>query len=315
MSFFTSRIAGALLVMSASGVQSGCSKRSDASSESASTSGNEASPHQSFNWNEQHIAWLSFSQAQERARAENKPIFVLVYAPWCEASAEFVNTALQDVDVVEATQRFAMIRVNSELDAKLMAQIASDIRHVPSVLFLDAAGQRLDVKGESGGEAEYYYATDTPVAIYIGMSRALKAAGGEPLIDEDEAEANYVEMDEAERLRRKPLMGKIMDALKAECDRAPSQSPAELMCATVMFSAMGFERVPEDASARHAGLLAECEARGDCMNASIHTLWGLPPLSEPDIHHAVSLAQRQCQQKNDEACSLSELLATLKGRL
>ncbi|MEW6664913.1 MAG: thioredoxin family protein [Thermodesulfobacteriota bacterium] len=61
------------------------------------------------------IAWLEdHDQGMEKARQENRPVFLMLYAAWCSWSKKLLNESMEDPRVKMLKDRFVWVRVNSD---------------------------------------------------------------------------------------------------------------------------------------------------------------------------------------------------------
>lgn len=82
------------------------------------------------------IQWeTSILKAMERAKNEDKPIFVELYAHWCKTCKKLEQTLLKDKEVLEALKPFVLVRLNGEEYPNFMRRYNS--KGFPTLLFLD----------------------------------------------------------------------------------------------------------------------------------------------------------------------------------
>lgn len=82
------------------------------------------------------IHWeTSILQAMERAKKENKPIFLELYADWCTYCKALETKVFPDPEVQKRIQQFIPVRLNGEKYPNLMERYGA--RGFPTILFLD----------------------------------------------------------------------------------------------------------------------------------------------------------------------------------
>ena len=97
--------------------------------------------------------WLEFNDGLDKARSENKPIFVEFYTDWCVYCKKFLRETVQNQHVAAMlSENFVYVRLNAEnsknrvnFDGKSLSNVeltrAFDITAFPSLVFLDSTGQ------------------------------------------------------------------------------------------------------------------------------------------------------------------------------
>ncbi len=97
--------------------------------------------------------WLDFNDGLDKARTENKPIFVEFYTDWCVYCKMFQRETAQDQGVASVlSENFVYVRLNAEdtrervkFNGKYLSNTELTqyfgISVFPSLVFLDSAGQ------------------------------------------------------------------------------------------------------------------------------------------------------------------------------
>jgi tetratricopeptide (TPR) repeat protein len=74
-------------------------------------------------------------KAMEKAKQQNKPIFVELYADWCTICKKMEKEVLPDPKVAKELEKFVTVRLNGEEWPNLMERY--QVRGYPTLLFLD----------------------------------------------------------------------------------------------------------------------------------------------------------------------------------
>jgi thioredoxin-related protein len=99
------------------------------------------------------VKWLDFNDGMDKARTENKPIFVEFYTDWCVYCKMFQRETVQDQSVASVlAENFVYVRLNAEdtqkrvkFNGKYLSNTeltqSFGISAFPSLVFLDSTGQ------------------------------------------------------------------------------------------------------------------------------------------------------------------------------
>jgi thiol:disulfide interchange protein len=82
---------------------------------------------------------MSFGDALDRARTEDRLVMVDVYTDWCGWCKKLDSETFGDLRVAEALKNVISIRVNAEKGGESVAA-RYGVRGFPTVLFLSASG-------------------------------------------------------------------------------------------------------------------------------------------------------------------------------
>ena len=85
------------------------------------------------------FASMSFGDALDRARAENRLVMVDVYTDWCGWCKKLDREVFSDGKVAEAAKGLVAVRVNAEKGGEEVARRYS-VQGFPTILFVDGSG-------------------------------------------------------------------------------------------------------------------------------------------------------------------------------
>lgn len=126
-------------------------------------------------WNVGRIAWHSYEEGLARAKTEQKPICLVMYADWCEPCQRFSHV-FADPRVVARAGDFVMVRVNSDEREDLDRKYGAGGRSLPRTYFLRSDGVLM--KGAHAPRlcSKYDYDHKDPASLLAGMDLALQLA-------------------------------------------------------------------------------------------------------------------------------------------
>lgn len=117
------------------------------------------------------IAWQSWSAGLAQARAENKPVLVVVSAAWCPHCRNY-KQVFRDPQVEREAKQFVMVRVDEDREPAVAARYRVDGAYVPRTYFLAPDGSIADVHAQNP-RYRYFYDERNPASILAGMTAAL----------------------------------------------------------------------------------------------------------------------------------------------
>lgn len=159
-------------------VEPGASRDSSASSSEA---GRDARPAtaaipEGSKWSGSDIPWQSLDEGLALAKAENRPVMMVVKTEWCPRCKEF-SALFRDETVERAADDFVMILVDGDEDARA-GEFAPDGTYIPRTFFLTPAG---DIETSLHGpnpRYRYFINSGRPETLVRLMARARKVLGG-----------------------------------------------------------------------------------------------------------------------------------------
>lgn len=85
---------------------------------------------------------LSLDKALEKARIENKPVFIDLYTDWCVYCKQLEENIFPMKDVSSELEKFITVRINGDLSQDLVSKFS--VRGYPTILVLDKNGYLID---------------------------------------------------------------------------------------------------------------------------------------------------------------------------
>ena len=123
-------------------------------------------------WNGDEIRWLDYDTGLARARAEGKPICLVLHAAWCPHCHTYARV-FSDPRVVAESRRLVMVRVDVDHHADVASRFALDGTYVPRTYFLRSDGTLLDRIDARRARYRYFFDERDPASILAGMAAAL----------------------------------------------------------------------------------------------------------------------------------------------
>lgn len=124
-------------------------------------------------WNNDNIAWHDYQTGLAKAKADGKPVLVVVHTTWCPHCTKY-QAVFQNAKVVEAAKRFVMVLIDRDIEPKLNEQLGPQGQsYVPRTLVLGKDGKlRSDAVGH---HPKYPHLIDNtnPVELLKVMGTAL----------------------------------------------------------------------------------------------------------------------------------------------
>ncbi len=124
-------------------------------------------------WNAQQIDWQGYEAGLARAKAEHKPVCLVLYTDWCPHCRNYSHV-FDDPRVVERAKAFVMVRANADQEADLAGKFAKDGGYVPRTFFLRPDGT-LDADVHAPRpKFLYFFDERDPGSLLAGMDESLR---------------------------------------------------------------------------------------------------------------------------------------------
>ena len=124
-------------------------------------------------WNAAQIDWQPYEAGLVRAKAENKPICLVLYTGWCPHCRNYSHV-FDDAQVVEKARSFVMVRANADEESALAAKFTRDGGYIPRTFFLAPDGTLDPEIHAPRPKFLYFYDERSPAGLLAGMSEALR---------------------------------------------------------------------------------------------------------------------------------------------
>lgn len=131
-------------------------------------------PASAADWNDA-IQWRPWPEALDEAKQDHKPICLVFYTNSCVHCRHY-SRVFHAPNVVAASRRFVMVRVNQNDYPFLSRKFAVDGEYVPRTYFLSADGA-LDPRIHARrSQYKYFYDEDDPTSLLSAMRVASRAS-------------------------------------------------------------------------------------------------------------------------------------------
>jgi protein-disulfide reductase (glutathione) len=139
-----------------------------------------AAPAFAHDWNETAIAWKGLDDGLALAKAEGKPVCLIVYTEWCPHCGNY-SKVFHDPKVVEKAKRFVMVRLDQDKEKARTGAYAPDGGYIPRTMFLAPDGILAADVHAPRPKYQYFYDENDPASVLAGMDAALaKLAPAKP---------------------------------------------------------------------------------------------------------------------------------------
>lgn len=123
-------------------------------------------------WNSAQISWLDYDAGLARARAEHKPVCLVMHAAWCPHCRTYARI-FDDPRVVAQAQRLVMVRVNVDEAPTIASRYIVDGTYVPRTYFLHPDGTIMERIDAHRPQYRFFFDENDPTSILGGMLAAL----------------------------------------------------------------------------------------------------------------------------------------------
>lgn len=124
-------------------------------------------------WNAAQIDWQPYDAGLARARAQNKPLCLVLYTNWCPHCRNY-SRVFDDAQVVERARSFVMVRANADEEPALAGKFVPDGGYVPRTFFLAPDGTLDPEIHAPRPKFLYFYDERSPAGLLGGMGEALR---------------------------------------------------------------------------------------------------------------------------------------------
>jgi hypothetical protein len=159
--------------------------QAEAKPDPAATAAAEAPPNPTFGplasiaaaagetWNAAQIDWQPYEAGLAKAKAEKKPICLVLYTGWCSHCKNY-SRVFDDAKVVEQAKRFVMIRLNADDRGDVASKFQPDGGYVPRTFFLSPDGVLAADIHAPRPKFLYFFDERDPASVLGGMEEALR---------------------------------------------------------------------------------------------------------------------------------------------
>jgi thiol-disulfide isomerase/thioredoxin len=123
-------------------------------------------------WNAERIDWQGYEAGLAKAKAEKKPICLVLYTGWCPHCRNYSHV-FDDAKIVERAKRFVMIHLNADEHQDVAAKFQPDGGYVPRTFFLSPDGTLAADIHAPRPKFLYFFDERNPASLLAGMDEAL----------------------------------------------------------------------------------------------------------------------------------------------
>lgn len=123
-------------------------------------------------FNDDGINWLRLDEGLQRAKAEDKRVFLLVHATWCPRCREFQKQFF-DARVEEFDGRVVFVLIDQDLEKDFATQFEPDGPYIPRSMILDSDGNLVPEINSNRDDYRYYLDTMAPYDLLRVLSAAV----------------------------------------------------------------------------------------------------------------------------------------------
>jgi thiol:disulfide interchange protein len=130
-----------------------------------------AAPPAGESWNVAQIDWQPYEAGLVRAKAQNKPVCLVLYTGWCPHCRNYSHV-FDDPKVVERARDFVMIRANADEEPAIAGKFKPDGGYVPRTFFLSPDGTLDPEIHAPRPKFLYFFDEHDPRPLLAGMDTA-----------------------------------------------------------------------------------------------------------------------------------------------
>jgi protein-disulfide reductase (glutathione) len=121
------------------------------------------------------IAWRNLDEGLAEAKAEGRPLMLVVHASWCSRCQE-LKPAFSDATLAELSERFVMVNADQDQSPAVLGY-APDGSYIPRVLFIDPSTGNADESLRNPRRSRYHYYYGPQDDLPAIMEKALERYG------------------------------------------------------------------------------------------------------------------------------------------
>lgn len=112
-------------------------------------------------FNDDGINWLRLDEGLQRAKVENKPVFLLVHATWCPRCREFQEQFF-DARVAGFDEKLVFVLIDQDQEKEFASQFEPDGVYIPRSMVLDSDGTLVPEINSNRDDYRHYLDTMAP---------------------------------------------------------------------------------------------------------------------------------------------------------
>lgn len=130
-------------------------------------------------WNVREVEWMPYEAGMAAAKAEHKPIVLVLYTDWCPHCHNY-SRLFHDPELVRLSRAFVMIRVERDEHRDIGAIYDIDGEYVPRTFLMTPTGAVLTDLASDNDDFRYFLDEHDPAELIALMRRALERTGTPP---------------------------------------------------------------------------------------------------------------------------------------
>ncbi len=132
----------------------------------------EGAATKSKDWNDSQIAWRSYEAGMAEAKAQHKPVLLVVYTQWCPHCRNYAKV-FEDPRVIRKAQDLVMIRVDADAESAVNERYSPDGKYIPRTFSMSSEGKLQGPLHPDKPEYKYFYDERDPGDVLEIMARAV----------------------------------------------------------------------------------------------------------------------------------------------